>query len=148
MKYYSDFTNEYVQDICNALNNAGFLQKPYDKPFDAKDFKNLTEFIKHQVLYTSSIFEFLNQKGLVNKGRCPFTGQQIVNNKSNYSYLNRTIYLSPEGCSIMQREDDENYKKLFGEPPPKRNNLSANKGCFGLLACIAVIISICIVLLT
>jgi len=146
MKYYSSFTSEYVRDICNALNSAGY--KVRGETFNPEDFKTLTEFLKNHVLYHSNIFEYLNQKGLVNRGKCPYTGQQIDKKSPNYSYFNRTIYMSPEGCKVMQREDDENYKELFGEAPPKRKEISsANKGCSVLFG-IAVIVSICIFIFT
>ena len=120
MKHYSNFTTEYVQDICNALNSAGFLMIG-DNAYNPDNFQNLTEFLKSYILDSSDIFNFLNQKGLINRGRCPYTGQQIGINSPNWSYFNRTVYMSPEGCKIMQREDDEIDRELFGEPlSPKK----------------------------
>ena len=138
MKHYSDFTKEYVQDICNALNSADF--KTIDnKAFDPDNFKTLTELLHDYVVYRSSIYDFLNQKVLINRDKCPYTGQQISRNSPNYTYgvnSKLTIYLSPEGLKIMQREESENFEKLFGRPMPHRSrvaNTGNNSGCLGTI---------------
>lgn len=152
MKYYSSFTNEYVQDICNALKDAGVVYKFTGKPFESQDFKTLTEFLQNHILDSSDMFYYLEQRGLVNRGRCPYTGQQIGRNSQSWTLFNRTVYLSPEGCKIMQREDDEDFEEMFGRPAPasisNKSSMSSNKGCSVLLAGIAILVGICFVLFT
>lgn len=147
MKYYSNFTTKYVQDICNTLNNAGILMnKRTNEEFAPENFKTLTDFLQSYILYFSDIFMLLNQRGLVNRGKCPYTGQQIDKSFPNWSYMGRTIYLSREGYKIMQREDDEEFEELMGKPAPKRNEISRNKGCSVFI--VSFIIIICIALFT
>lgn len=47
MKYYSNYTTQYAQDICDALNENGFVihEIPTDKPFSSESFETLTEFL-------------------------------------------------------------------------------------------------------
>lgn len=130
MKYYSEFTQDYVRDICNALNNAGILMRvdhEHNTSYAPENFKTLTEFLHSHVVSNSKLFEFLNQKGLVNRNQCPYTGQQINTKSPNWSYFNRAVYVSSEGMKIMQREQDENFKELFGTNPPQRR-VSGNQG--------------------
>jgi len=147
MKYYSNFTTEYVQDICNALNKAGFTDgNASNKAFAPASFKTLTDFLHFHIIHYANIYEFLNQKGLVNRGKCPYTGQLINSRSPKYSYFGRTIYVSPEGYKIMQREDDESFEEVMGTPAPPRNELSKNKGCSIFLG-VAILISACAFLL-
>ena len=75
MKYYSDFTRQYVQDICDALNEAG-LQ--IDEPFAPENFESITKFLQDFVVMPPDTYAFLNDKGLVNRDKCPFR-EWIVN---------------------------------------------------------------------
>ena len=115
MKYYSYYTKEYVQDICNALNNAGFIRDKgiYNRKYAPENFDTLTSFLQNYVCHTSAVFDFLNQKNLVNRGKCPYTGQPINTGSPSWSYFNSIIYLSPEGLKTMQREEDENLKNYL-----------------------------------
>jgi len=134
MKYYSDYTKEYVQDICNALNSGGFMDMLKEE-FDPANFETLTELLHGYVVYRNSIYDFLSYKGLVNRGKCPYTGQLIDRNSPNYTYgvnSKLTIYLSPQGLKIMQREQSENFEKLFGRPMPPVNTVNKS-GCLGLV---------------
>lgn len=148
MKYYSDFTRKYVQDICDALTNEGIMmERINNKPFTPENFESLTELFHSYVIYSSTLFEFLNQRGLINRGKCPYTGQQVDEKSPNWSFFGRTIYVSSEGLKIMQREDDENYEKVMGVPPA-RKDLSQNKGCSILLGIAIFICSSSILLIT
>ena len=146
MKYYSNFTNDYVQDICNALNNAE--HKIWGQALIPQNFTNLTMFLRDIMSHASS-FDLLDRQGLINKGRCPYTGQQVNSSSPNYQYYNKRIYMSSDGIKTMQRENDENNIELFGKPLPKKTTLPtpANKGCFFVLAILLVPISICVYLM-
>lgn len=122
MRYYSDYTIQYVRDICKALNEKGFTMHeiPTDKPFAPQNFDTLTEFLQRFIVKPFGIYTFLNDKGLVNRGKCPYTGQPI--DKTYYwSFMkSRWIYFSSEGEKIMKREHDEIHIKLFGVPRPRK----------------------------
>lgn len=133
MKHYSDYTREYVQDICDALNEAGvFMNKNTQQTFDPDNFETLTSFLHKYVVMPMSINAFLNDKGLVNRGRCPYTGQRIDSSFPKWTYMNnRSIYVSHEGYAIMQKEDDEEYEKIMGHPAPKKKT----GGCYIATVC-------------
>ena len=116
MKFYSEFTIEYVNDICQSLN-ASFenLSTLRDQPFVIENFETLTDFLQNYIVYSSNKFQHLDNLGLVNKGRCPYTGQRIDHSSLSWSYMNsRKVYLSQEGLSIMQKEDEENRRRVLG----------------------------------
>ncbi|MBN1618379.1 hypothetical protein JW887_03490 [Candidatus Dojkabacteria bacterium] len=114
MNYYSEYTNNYVQDICDVLNNEGLeinAGTSFAKPYSAEAFKNLTELLRNYVTYYPGIFSLLNEKGLVNRGRCPYTGTRIDDSAPFWNYSGRCIYVSKEGAKIMREEGEENYRK-------------------------------------
>lgn len=116
MKFYSDFTTQYVNEICQSLN-ARFenLSTLRDQPFVIENFETLTDFLQNYIVYSSNIFVHLNNLGLVNKGKCPYTGQKTDHSSPSWSYMNnRKVYLSQKGHSIMQKEDEENRRKVLG----------------------------------
>jgi hypothetical protein len=93
MKYYSEFTKVYVQDICDALNNIGFLMtdRTGKIPFVPENFETLTQLLQNYVVTSLNIFTFLNSKGLVNRGKCPYTGQNIDKNAPSWTYMNSRV---------------------------------------------------------
>ncbi len=139
MKYYSEFTKIYVQEICDALNSAGILMKDrtIKKPFTPDNFETLTTLLQGYVITSLDIYTFLNNKGLVNRGRCPYTGQRIDKNAPTWTYMNsRSIYLSSEGQRIMQKEDDEDFEKVMGVPSqPKQKTTNNPSGCYIATVC-------------
>ena len=127
MKFYSDYSKKYVQDICDALNNQGLRMRTFGDsdgiPYSPENFESLTIFLHQYVVMPAGVYDFLNDKGLVNSGRCPFTGTLIDNLSPTWTYMrSRSVHVSKEGLRIMQREDDEDYEKLFGKPAPKRKS--------------------------
>ncbi len=126
MRQYSEYTNEYVQDICDVLNEAEVykmlneIDEHANRPFAPENFDTLTNFLQKYVVIPLEIYHFINDKGLVNRGRCPYTGQRIDNTFPKWTYMqSRSIYVSNEGYKIMKKEDDEDYEKIMGYPPPK-----------------------------
>lgn len=116
MKFYSEFTIEYVNDICQSLN-ASFknLSTLRDQPFVIENFETLTDFLQSYIVYSSNKFRHLDNLGLVNRGKCPYNGQRIDHSSLSWSYMNsRKVYLSQEGLSIMQKEDEENRRRVLG----------------------------------
>ena len=117
MKFYSDYTTKYVSDICQALNERfENLKTLRGKPFEIENFETLTDFLQSYIVYSSSIFKYTDGLGLVNRGKCPYTGEKIeLSTRYSWSYMNSCkLYLSKEGLSIMQKEDEENRRKILG----------------------------------
>ena len=117
MKHYSDYTVQYVKDICTALNDMEiYMDKSIQMPFMPENFNTLTDFLQNYVVYSSGIFTFLNERGLVNRGICPYTGQRIDNTFPKWTYMNsRSVYVSHDGFKIMQKEDNEEYNNIMGQ---------------------------------
>ena len=114
MKYYSEYTDKYVKDICDVLNSKGLkinAGTSFAKPYSPEAFENLTNLIQGYVVFLPGIFSLLNEKGLVNRGRCPYTGTRIDDSGPFWNYAGRCIYVSKEGAKIMKEEADENYRK-------------------------------------
>lgn len=137
MKYYSEFTTEYVNDICNELKSKGVLADKFEqKPFEPESFETLTNFLQNHIVRSLDIFTYLDNLGLVNRGRCPYTGQRIDETFPSWSFMNnRRVYVSHEGYEIMQKEDAEEYEKIMGHPKPQRSASSGKSGCYIATAC-------------
>ena len=116
MRDYSPFTRKYVNSICQEVNQRFPNYKTMEeKSFISDNFENLTDFLQNYVIYSSSLFECLDRLGLINRGRCPYTGESISNSSKYWSYMNtRKVYLSDEGLSIMKKEADERRRRILG----------------------------------
>ena len=115
MKFYSEYTQNYVTTICNKLNSRfENLITLSDKPFELDSFESLTDFLQNYIVYDSNLYKYLDSLGLVNTGKCPYTGKIVNNSSPSWSFMNtRLIYLSQEGLLIMRKEEDEKRSKLF-----------------------------------
>ena len=133
MKYHSEYSEKYVRAICDALNGEGLkMDRDDPKPYAPENFESLTIFLHQYVVMPAGVFYFLDEKGLVNTGRCPFTGTPIDNSSPTWTFMGtRSVHVSKEGLRIMRREDDEDYEKLFGKPAPKRKS----SACYIATAC-------------
>jgi hypothetical protein len=139
MKYHSEFNKEYVNDICTEMQRKGVLaDKVENLRFEPQSFPTFTKMLQENIVMSQSIFTYLDDLGLVNRGRCPYTGQKIDNSFPSWSYMNnRRVYVSHEGYKIMQKEDDEEYERIMGVPAPARKPSGSNKssGCYIATAC-------------
>lgn len=137
MKYYSEYTTNYVNDICNELSSKGVIaDKLENKPFKPESFETLTIFLQSHIVSSSDIFTYLDNLGLVNRGRCPYNGQKIDESFPSWSFMNnRRVYVSYEGFEIMQKEDEEEYEKIMGHPMPKKSSSKEKSGCYIATAC-------------
>lgn len=138
MKHYSEFTKQYVQDICDALNETGeVMDKITNRSFAPENFDSLRQLLQDYVVRSQDYFTYLNDKGLVNRGRCPYTGERIDETFPSWSFMrNRRVYLSHEGIRMLQKEDDEDYERLYGHPRPKKNVTSGRSGgCYIATVC-------------
>lgn len=137
MKYYSEFTTEYVNDICRELSAKGVIADKFEnKPFEPESFETLTNFLQNHIVRSLDIFTYLDNLGLVNRGKCPYTGQRIDESFPSWSFMNnRRVYVSHEGYAIMQKEDEEEYEKIMGHPKPQKSASSGKSGCYIATAC-------------
>ena len=137
MKYYSEFTTEYVNDICRELSAKGVIADKFEnKPFEPQSFETLTNFLQNHIVRSLDIFTYLDNLGLVNRGKCPYTGQRIDESFPSWSFMNnRRVYVSHEGYAIMQKEDEEEYEKIMGHPKPQKSTASGKSGCYIATAC-------------
>ena len=105
MKFHSDYSKKYVQDICDALNAEGLRIKVgmhETKPYAPENFESLTIFIQQYVVGPYGVYTYLDQMGLVNTGRCPFTGFPIDKSSPTWTYMGtRSVHVSKEGLRIM-----------------------------------------------
>lgn len=138
MKYYSEFSEQYVQDICNALNDVGVVMDKFtNRQFTPENLETITDLLQNYVVRSLDYFTLLDNKGLVNRGRCPYTGQRIDNSFPSWSFMNnRRVYLSHEGFKIMKKEADEEYERIYGSPRPVQNNSNSKTGgCYIATVC-------------
>tara|TARA_R100000789_G_C3012601_1_gene151711 strand:+ start:787 stop:1401 length:615 start_codon:yes stop_codon:yes gene_type:complete len=137
MKYYSEFTTEYVNDICKELSAKGVIADKFEnKPFAPESFETLTNFLQNHIVRSLDIFTYLDNLGLVNRGKCPYNGQRIDESFPSWSFMNnRRVYVSHEGYAIMQKEDEEEYEKIMGHPKPQKSATSGKSGCYIATAC-------------
>ena len=90
----NDFPTLWMKDICTELNNAG-LSMPKDKgggQWDINKFENSIQFMKEHVTLDSGIYEYINAKGLINRGKCPITGESI-GTEYLYQIFGRKVYI-------------------------------------------------------
>ncbi len=140
MIYHSDYTRTYVQEICDDLNQANFTMRT-DTSDSARylpdNFSTLTKFLQREIIMPLNIYTYLDQRGLVNRGKCPYTGETINHPSSyNWTYMrSRKIDVSQRGYEIMKREANEDYEKTFGEPAPpiieNKNKCYIATVCYG-----------------
>jgi hypothetical protein len=134
MKFHSDYTQEYVENICEELNSLGEIYKGIDYPYSPGSFETLTVFLQNYIVQPAEIYYHLDEKGLLFTGRCPYTGTRIEKDAPSWSYMrSRKVHVSPKGLQIMRKEDDEEYERLFGEPAPKRHQ--PKSGCYIATVC-------------
>jgi hypothetical protein len=112
MKYYSDYSKKYVQDICDALNSEE-RDVNLSKPYVPENYLSLTNFLKSTVVFIPNVFYYLDEKGLVNTGRCPYTGVKIDYTSPSWNYMDRSVYISKEGAEIFQKESEEDSRRIL-----------------------------------
>jgi hypothetical protein len=113
-----DYSTIWMQNICDTLNEAT-LEAPREKgggKWKPENFSNIVEFIKEHITFDKGIYDYLNDKGLINTGRCPITGQSI--DKTHfYQIFGRKVYLSEKGKAIAKEIDRKDHIKTFGKEP-------------------------------
>ena len=133
MKFYSEYSKQYVISICNSLNQAGFKTPIYNLAFIPENISSITELLEGSVAFSRDKFEYLSQRGLVHTGRCPYTGEPINFSSPSYTFYDRKIYVSKKGLVIMQKESAEEYEKATGRP--KLTTPVSGGGCYIATVC-------------
>jgi len=116
MKFHSNYSEKYVSDICDALNNeesGKFKKLAMVDRFTPDNFGSFTEFLQLTVVMIPDVFFYLDKRGLVNTGRCPYLGSRIDDTSPSWSYVERFVHVSKEGAKIMQKESEEDYDRLI-----------------------------------
>jgi len=92
----------WIFDICDALN--GEYVETVERPmYFIKSNVQHPDEIKTLIMVNTSKYHYLNELGLINRGYCPVTGENL--NKSNtvqFSLFGRTLNLSRIGASTSQ----------------------------------------------
>jgi len=133
------FSNQRVYDwhksILEALQSDGY--KMSDFYFTSNNSNNNS--LLQRVALKENSYNFLNSKGLINRGFCPITGENI-NNTFNFNIFGRTVYLSEKGletCENIKRiEWNKNNPKIdydTAQRLKKQAQAPNNSGCFGVL---------------
>lgn len=103
------FDNDFVVDWRNKI-----FQELESLDIKMSDFyysdmnKSNKDLLEHIVL-KSETYTSLNNKGLLNRGYCPITGEKIGTSYS-YNMYNRHIYLSKTGLEICRGVERNNWK--------------------------------------
>ncbi len=122
-----NFPAKWMEDICAELNNAG-LEMPKENgggKWDKSRFENSIQLMKMHVTLDAGIYDFLNTKGLINRGYCPITGEQI-GTEYLYQLFGRKVYISKQGQEISKEWDRKEHIKLFGSEPRNEGQNSTN----------------------
>lgn len=114
----NDYSTLWMRNICDVLNETT-VEVPQRKgggKWKPEKFANVVEFIKEYITFDRGIYNYLNDKGLINTGRCPITGQSI-DETHFYQIFGRKVYLSEEGKEIAKEIDRQDHIKTFGKEP-------------------------------
>lgn len=101
--FNSTFITDWRENIFQELKNSGVVMSDF---YFSEMNKNNKDLLEHIVLM-SETYNLLNNKGLLNKGYCPITGEKIGTSYS-YNMYGRHIYLSKTGleiCKGVNRDD-------------------------------------------
>jgi hypothetical protein len=113
-----DYSNIWMQKICDTLNETT-VEVPKEKgggKWQPDKFANVVDFIQGSLTRNKGIYDYLNERGLINTGYCPVTGDKI-NNDVHYKIFGRIVYLSEKGKEIAKEFDRKEHIRLFGKEP-------------------------------
>lgn len=101
-------------------------------------------------MLSSNRYEFLNLKGLVNRGFCPITGKEI-GHAHFYEIFGRIVYLSQQGVEECKEWTRKEHIKQYGKEPmsdERRKELSQQvKGNIGMKVFYWIFLSIVVLFL-
>ena len=94
---------DWHKSILKALQDDGYTMS--DFYFTSHNLNNCA--LLQHVAFKENSYNFLNSKGLINRGFCPITGESI-NNSFNFNIFGRVVYLSKTGletCENIKRRE-------------------------------------------
>jgi hypothetical protein len=145
-----NFQKKWMSDIFDALNESNIEMPDYKGKgkWTLDRFENPFELIEDNITYSASVYEFLNNKGLINTGYCPITGEKI-SNTFYYQLFGRKVFLSEKGLQFAEEYRKSYQLKKFGKEliphPKKESDDSLNMFLFvGLIILIIFLIKGCI----
>lgn len=104
----------WIKDICDSLNSDEYKDiYPDSDNYDYQEFKHPKELIDIIVI-NSSKFHFLNQKGLINRGFCPITGEVLDKFPMQWGMYGRNVFMSNEGVELCKKYDKDSDLELPG----------------------------------
>ncbi|WP_140939590.1 hypothetical protein [Sphingobacterium lumbrici] len=111
MEYFDNlgFHNQNVYNWRTAI-----LKNLEENNIDMSEFyfstfnKNNKDLLQH-ISLRAETFQFLDERGLINRGFCPITGETI-NNTYNFNIFNRTVFLSEKGVEVCENIDRKKWK--------------------------------------
>jgi len=137
------FNNQRVynwhKSILETLQSDGY--KMSDFYFTSSNLNNYA--LLQHIAFKENSYNFLNSKGLINRGLCPITGESI-NNTFNFNIFGRVVYLSEQGletCENIKRRDwNKNNPKIDYDTAQRLKKQiksggypANNSGCFVVL---------------
>jgi hypothetical protein len=114
----NNFSKQWMEDICTELNKAGFQMPDFKGggSFEINRLENPIDLMKTYITYSAGMYEHLNSKGLINRGYCPITGEQI-GTAHFYEFFGRVVYISEEGKRKATEWDRKEHIRVFGKEP-------------------------------
>jgi hypothetical protein len=126
----NELNNKWASDIFNIIKEENI--KPRNgKIIEARDFESLAELIQNKIVASQQLFEILNNKGLINRGFCPYTNETLDNTSPCYSMFNRKVYFSRLGFKKLEFESKARLDKVLGDSSTNTNSIKTPKsGCY------------------
>ena len=108
-KDYTATTKHYIQDICDYLNAEGKKYRHYyyyensrEEDYSPKFFYSLHHFL----LEIRNHHSLLKEKGLLNRGYCPYTGEKIIDDTFKTVIRGTDMFFSKEGLDTYLIEEE------------------------------------------
>ena len=124
------FDNQRVynwhKSILEALEAGGFVMSD----FYFTNMNTNNNVLLQRIALKKNTYNFLTSKGLVNRGYCPITGEQI-NNTYNFNISGRIVYLSAKGletCQNIKRNEWNNNNKSSMDYDTFQNHKKRTRG--------------------
>jgi hypothetical protein len=124
-----EYREVWMQNIFDALNSVNF-ESPKGGKWEISQFRDIYELIRYHITYDRGIYNFLNEKGLINTGICPITGEPTQKGYA-YSFFGRSIKMSAKGSEISKQEDPDYDEKLANLKAQAR--VKNKGGCLGFI---------------
>ncbi len=129
---------KWVGDICDAFNEMGIKRSYYDsnnefchnEEYDPEKVEHPKDLI-NAIAKSQDVYQIFNSQGLINRGFCPVTGEEgIDENSPNYSLFGMVFYMSSEGLDEAKAYSERKSSERFGTLPSSKSG-----GCYIATVC-------------